>query len=1100
MEKMKILKTFFLMVIAFAGYHKSYCQQEITDYNDEINKYTLSSPDVYTFEKYNLNPANHHVGKLDISIPIFTISAGNINYPLNLAYNFGGIKVDQLASDVGLGWSLSSALITRTVYQDNDFDDTGSSGLQPDFATVFPAGYSDHAASTQNGWSGKVGYMLQNQIHQVIDNFHKSVDFLPDVYNFYSSGYSTRFFFDTYHTIKEVNPKGTRISYVKQRIGKLTNRGHFNVFTYMWEPYVDLYTQDLVSIIITTNDGITYTFSDCDYSMNQRLLEDSTPYISPPQVSAWHITQIEDTKTGKKVNFEYDITSSNPNHPNSNSAFDYGRAQRTYEYIDNPELNVNGSCYYYVPNIAGGNYKLNVTARIDVEKKRLRKITYDEGEVVFNYNDQGAGNATGNARDDIYNGDYVSQIYVKNKNGTIVKSFNFGYSYFVSPHPGTEFNPDAGFISPTRYTRLKLTDFREVGKPSYKFSYDESISLPPVNSFSTDFLGYYNNSADITTPLHIRQVKPRPTMYYYPNKFEKSLLPFPVSGMNYLTIPGIFNRQADGNYAKAWSLNKVEYPTGGSSEYTYESNKFEIFGQTIEGGGVRIAQQLLKDGNGNDQTINYTYADPTTGISSGSLYSIPNMGHPTTKLFDVTYDEFSVPPAIISAGAGYSQDTEDWRIYEKSNLNADIASGAYVGYSFVTELEQGRGKKEFQFTSNNLAGFGNEIRIMRSRYINQLVFDGVSGGYYECLYDFLVTNSPFGSNIFTDNSYKRGKLVEEKIFNEANLLVKKTSINYSDNLIHNYQYLQGLTQPKHTANDDYTTAPFVTAIKGYKIAQYMPISKTISTYDDTGANEIIEKTNYTFNANGFIKSQESDLSNGKKERSEFYYPNDITAVNDLPGEPTNANEKSMYIYMASHWNLISEKIQANYFTDNILKAYNRKTFRIYDPSTNVVSPESIKTAKGTGPLETNITFKRYDDVKNVIQYSMENGSPITLIWGYNKTKLLAKIDNILLVDILPATIIDLQALSDSDFDHCTASNCQEQLLRNALNALRASLSLSKPDAMMVSYTYDPLVGITSITDPKGDVQYYYYDDLQRLSAVKDKDGNIISENQYHFKY
>ncbi len=53
-------------------------------------------------------------------------------------------------------------------------------------------------------------------------------------------------------------------------------------------------------------------------------------------------------------------------------------------------------------------------------------------------------------------------------------------------------------------------------------------------------------------------------------------------------------------------------------------------------------------------------------------------------------------------------------------------------------------------------------------------------------------------------------------------------------------------------------------------------------------------------------------------------------------------------------------------------------------------------------------------------------------------------------------------------------------------------------ALMTTYTYDPLVGLTSSTDGKGEVTTYEYDNFQRLMNVKDKDGNIIKHMDYHY--
>lgn len=61
------------------------------------------------------------------------------------------------------------------------------------------------------------------------------------------------------------------------------------------------------------------------------------------------------------------------------------------------------------------------------------------------------------------------------------------------------------------------------------------------------------------------------------------------------------------------------------------------------------------------------------------------------------------------------------------------------------------------------------------------------------------------------------------------------------------------------------------------------------------------------------------------------------------------------------------------------------------------------------------------------------------------------------------------------------------------------IRFSPSAAQLTTYTYDPLIGITSSTDAKNQVSYYEYDSFQRLKHIKDKDGNIIKRMDYHFK-
>jgi hypothetical protein len=61
------------------------------------------------------------------------------------------------------------------------------------------------------------------------------------------------------------------------------------------------------------------------------------------------------------------------------------------------------------------------------------------------------------------------------------------------------------------------------------------------------------------------------------------------------------------------------------------------------------------------------------------------------------------------------------------------------------------------------------------------------------------------------------------------------------------------------------------------------------------------------------------------------------------------------------------------------------------------------------------------------------------------------------------------------------------------------LRLYPSDAKMTTYTYDPLIGITSSTDLNNRINYYEYDSFQRLKLVRDQDGNIIKIFAYKYQ-
>jgi hypothetical protein len=152
----------------------------------------------------------------------------------------------------------------------------------------------------------------------------------------------------------------------------------------------------------------------------------------------------------------------------------------------------------------------------------------------------------------------------------------------------------------------------------------------------------------------------------------------------------------------------------------------------------------------------------------------------------------------------------------------------------------------------------------------------------------------------------------------------------------------------------------------------------------------------------------------------------------------------------------------------------------------------------------NMSYDLYDDKGNPVQYTVfpevgSTGIPTTIIWGYNKTMPIAKIEGARLSDIPSSLITTIVNASNND---ANASAAQEETLEkalvDALNTFKNDNALK--NFMVTCYTYNPLIGVTTIIPPNGMMEFYKYDAYNRLQKVVDVNGNTVKEHQYNYKH
>ena len=145
--------------------------------------------------------------------------------------------------------------------------------------------------------------------------------------------------------------------------------------------------------------------------------------------------------------------------------------------------------------------------------------------------------------------DYI-RVVSKSTN-TPVKKYHLNYGYFIGNGMG-RYTPSQPNMQDVYNKRLKLLNLEELSVDiansniiRHEFYYDETI-MPPRNSYAQDHWGYYNGANSNQTMLP-----------------KTSNLPASINWGN---------RNANSDYARAGILNKIVYPTGGSTNFDFEAN------------------------------------------------------------------------------------------------------------------------------------------------------------------------------------------------------------------------------------------------------------------------------------------------------------------------------------------------------------------------------------------------------------------------------------------------------------------------------------------------------------------------------------------------
>ena len=1056
--------------------------------NQYVPKIFGSSPQAMAMAKVSEIPIDISTGRINYTIPLFEIKEGTLTMPVNLSYNYSGLLLDETPGYAGVGWTFNiGGQILHNIKALNDEHYQTDKSKIDDFV--------NHRAPYDTGYD----VMLSSPNYLILMGLlNGTIDGETDKYTMNIGNINASFYLD-----KNNNPVFIR-------------NENYQVIAIEGTSFKVVDDKGIIYKFSTLATGHTYA-PELDY---------------PDYVASYLITEISFPDSSNKIIFEY--------------------GDNTGELLEASVSQTKVLESHSWTGVIDTNRNINSYSSNGIKTPLLTKITTSNSTIEISYNKH--PNETGVA--------IISNIKIKNTAQKITDQFEFAYSDWVWRRRN---------LQQVTHNGISLAQMEYDMASNYPSQTLTPMPTPiNINSIvlKKDLWGYYNSGVQAVTnstdPFDRPSMKPNfndtkigsltkityPTKGYSVITYEPNIvrlegetnLPYETEGVYYTgaastskavgeTVDNTFtiNRFPDSsvevkvtsflnndpNYpvsdeirtaetaiykdgaptvnlfkdSKTWlwsdpqptntwqpsplvrTTTKSVYLSNGTYHVKSYSNRgctakisatiknfLPEYDQPI--GGIRVKQTQNCDFNGICTTIKYNYT--SNNKSTGILLQNPQF---FSGLFS-SYTETGSP----GAGAGNSE--------SGSGFSPVYYFARYYSYNSIYPLSPYRGspvlyqsvRKELLDSNNNSKGstvseYYPPVGLLDTRYN-----DNLSIG-------MLKNEIEYAAN---DNNFLK-KTTQNK----------STRINNSKSIVYGTAVKQisefrpgGPGMPKYTFNQPYNSK--------HESINYMPTKITDSMRFNQSYITQVTNLNYNSSNTGNLLNKSITTSDGSVQETNYQY----------------AHEKNNQLLISKNMIGIPLETTTTQTVGGVTKTLG-KTETVYPASLptpqagNLVLPLSQKSYdKLNSTSSTDITYDKYDEKGNLLQYTTKDGIPVAIVWGYNKTQPIAKVEGIT-YDQLTSTVPVSGIVTASDND--AADPAQESLLLDALNSFRKQSALS--GKLISTYTYDPLIGVTSITPPSGVRQTYTYDSANRLKETgvrgKNSAGSYInkkmSENKYNYK-
>lgn len=386
------------------------------------------------------------------------------------------------------------------------------------------------------------------------------------------------------------------------------------------------------------------------------------------------------------------------------------------------------------------------------------------------------------------------------------------------------------------------------------------------------------------------------------------------------------------------------------------------------------------------------------------------------------------------------------------------ANGNAIGYDMVTETLVGpssRGKTQYEY---------------KNRADNASTQPGL----------YLPGTPTTG---FLDNGF----LNRIAVFDKNNILTKETLNSQLTAVAATYWPFKCRLYSTQVTTSEFNHY-LETSFYPVQVGKILDFRTTVNDY--ANGNTLSSMKEFTYNSNGLLSQESSTSSDGSTLTNNYSYASDYTGVN------------SGWIKELKDRNMVGIPLEVYSKRNGLVTG---GTFTTYLSHDNIINPDKLYQIESTSPKAIASTVPNgtipsdlklsgtvtYDIHGNLVQSRAENNIYTSYLWGYNKAYPVAKVVGVDYATI--SALVNNWTVDPSVLANPFTSDVQ---IRQELDNLRTALAGTK--AFISTYTYLPLVGISSQTDEKGLTTYFSYDNHNRLAVVRDHQNNILKQYEYYY--